>query len=60
MGLGKTIQAIAIAVYYKADWPLLSFFCFSVVYDKAVVICPSSLRLNWSNEFAKWVPEIGI
>lgn len=46
MGLGKTIQAIAIAVYYKADWPLL-------------IICPSSLRLNWSNEFAKWVPEIG-
>lgn len=31
MGVGKTIQAIAIAYLYRRDWPV-------------VVICPSSLR----------------
>lgn len=30
MGVGKTIQALAVACVYKADWPLL-------------IICPSSL-----------------
>jgi SNF2 family DNA or RNA helicase len=23
MGLGKTLQAIAVAAYYKEDWPVL-------------------------------------
>ena len=34
MGLGKTIQAICVASYYRAEWPLL-------------VITPSSLRITW-------------
>jgi SWI/SNF-related matrix-associated actin-dependent regulator 1 of chromatin subfamily A len=53
MGLGKTIQAsmfilhllihlAAIAYYYKEDWP-------------ALIICPSSLRYNWSNELERWL-----
>lgn len=42
MGLGKTVQALAIAHVYKADWPLL-------------VVCPSSLRLNWREELIKWL-----
>ncbi|KAL0484976.1 smarcal1, partial [Acrasis kona] len=42
MGLGKTIQAISIAQYYRDEWPLL-------------VICPSSLRYNWSNELEQWL-----
>lgn len=42
MGLGKTVQALAVALVYKADWPLL-------------VVCPSSLRLNWREELVKWL-----
>ncbi|CAG8523631.1 4128_t:CDS:10, partial [Ambispora gerdemannii] len=45
MGLGKTIQALTICSYYR-EWPVL-------------VICPSSLRLTWSNEIQRWlqIPE---
>lgn len=42
MGLGKTVQALAVAHVYKADWPLL-------------IVCPSSLRLNWRDELVKWL-----
>lgn len=42
MGLGKTIQAIAIARVYMDDWPLL-------------IVCPSSLRLNWKEEILRWL-----
>ena len=42
MGLGKTIQGIAIASCYRDCWPLL-------------VICPSSVRVAWSEEFIKWL-----
>lgn len=45
MGLGKTIQAIAIAKVYEHDWPLL-------------VISPSSLRLVWRDELMKWLPDL--
>lgn len=44
MGLGKTLQAIAVAKVYSSDWPLL-------------VICPSSLRLNWKEEILSWLEE---
>ena len=43
MGLGKTVQGIAVAAAYRADWPLL-------------IICPSSLRLNWKHELSTWLP----
>lgn len=42
MGLGKTLQAIAVARVYMEDWPLL-------------IICPSSLRLNWQEELLLWL-----
>jgi SWI/SNF-related matrix-associated actin-dependent regulator of chromatin subfamily A-like protein 1 len=45
MGLGKTIQALTIGIYYKAEWPLL-------------IIAPSSLKDNWNNEIKKWYSEI--
>lgn len=34
MGLGKTIQAICIAAFYRKEWPLL-------------VVVPSSVRFTW-------------
>ena len=43
MGVGKTIQALAICCVYKDDWPI-------------VIICPSSLRYNWKEEILKWMP----
>ena len=36
MGVGKTIQALAVAYLYKSEWPLL-------------VICPSSLVFKLNN-----------
>lgn len=45
MGLGKTIQALAVACAYREDWPIL-------------VVAPSSLRSNWQNEAKKWVPGL--
>ncbi|KAK7505565.1 hypothetical protein BaRGS_00003310 [Batillaria attramentaria] len=45
MGLGKTLQAIAVAAYYKAVWPLL-------------IIVPSSLRYVWIEELEKWLPDV--
>lgn len=44
-GLGKTLQAIAIACCYEENWPVL-------------VICPSSVRAMWANEFERWVPGL--
>ena len=45
MGLGKTIQAIAVAYYYKDEWPLL-------------IVVPSSLRYVWIEELEKWLPDL--
>lgn len=42
----KTIQAIAIAYFYKEEWPLL-------------IVVPSSLRYPWTEEIEKWIPELG-
>ena len=43
MGLGKTVQAIATAVCFPDDWPLL-------------VMCPASLLKNWKEELNDWLP----
>ena len=43
MGLGKTVQAIATAVCFPDDWPLL-------------VMCPASLLKNWKTELNDWLP----
>lgn len=45
MGLGKTLQAIGIAYYFKASWPLL-------------IIVPSSMKFSWVNELEEWLPDI--
>ena len=41
VGVGKTVQALAIAAAYRAEWPLL-------------IICPASLRLVWADAFEVW------
>ncbi|KAK9794347.1 hypothetical protein WJX73_008577, partial [Symbiochloris irregularis] len=43
MGVGKTVQAIALACCYRESWPLL-------------VVVPASLRLAWAEELERWVP----
>ena len=45
MGVGKTLQGICIAKIYEADWPLL-------------ILCPSSLKLNWQDELLKWLHDL--
>ena len=42
MGLGKTITALAWIQYHKDI-------------KKVLIICPSSLKINWEEEFKKWV-----
>ncbi|XP_017784578.1 PREDICTED: DNA repair and recombination protein RAD54-like [Nicrophorus vespilloides] len=50
MGLGKTLQCITLL------WTLLqqSPECKPTI-DKAIIVCPSSLVKNWSNEITKWL-----
>jgi SWI/SNF-related matrix-associated actin-dependent regulator 1 of chromatin subfamily A len=45
MGVGKTIQAIAIMYLFKAEWPLL-------------ILCPSSLKYTWRDELMNWLPTL--
>ena len=42
MGVGKTIQAIALCRLYKEDWPVL-------------VICPGGMKYSWKSEIIKWL-----
>ncbi|KAF7683303.1 SWI/SNF-related matrix-associated actin-dependent regulator of chromatin subfamily A-like protein 1 [Astathelohania contejeani] len=44
MGLGKTFQALAIAYYYRLEWPLL-------------IIAPASLLENWSDAVSYLLKE---
>jgi SWI/SNF-related matrix-associated actin-dependent regulator 1 of chromatin subfamily A len=46
MGIGKTLQAIAIAWYFRNDWPLL-------------IVVPSFLKQIWRLEILKWLyPDV--
>ena len=45
MGVGKTVQGIALAGCYTDKWPVL-------------VVVPASLRLVWAEEFEKWMPHL--
>ncbi len=45
MGVGKTVQGIALAACYREEWPLL-------------IIVPASLRLMWAEELERWLPHI--
>ncbi|EYC38236.1 hypothetical protein Y032_0731g1900 [Ancylostoma ceylanicum] len=45
MGLGKSVQALTMARYYKAEWPLL-------------ILCPSSVKSAWKAQINKFLPII--
>jgi superfamily II DNA or RNA helicase len=45
MGVGKTVQALALATCYRDKWPLL-------------IVVPASLRLSWAEEIEKWIPDV--
>ena len=49
MGLGKTIQLLAVLLDYvqKENNP-----------KPSIVVCPSSLSLNWQNEIKKFTPDL--
>lgn len=44
MGLGKSIQALGIAAYYKLEWPLL-------------IITPASMVASWNEQVKRWLPQ---
>lgn len=47
MGLGKTLQIIALLCAYDGELPSL-------------VVCPTSLVLNWQNEILKFAPHLSV
>ncbi len=52
MGLGKTIQAIALTWILLKQSPFLQS---TNVIKKCLVLCPASLLSNWKKEFQKWL-----
>ncbi|MFA5174595.1 MAG: DEAD/DEAH box helicase [Candidatus Pacearchaeota archaeon] len=42
-GLGKSIQALSVTRINQAE--------------KVLIVCPSTLKLNWKDEILKWFPE---
>ncbi|BGP40059.1 DNA-dependent ATPase protein rad54 [Rhodotorula kratochvilovae] len=53
MGLGKTLQCITLMWTLLRQSPLPN----KTLIDKAIVVCPSSLVKNWSNELTKWLGD---
>lgn len=47
MGLGKTLQIITLLCAYQGDLPSL-------------VVCPTSLVLNWENEIRRFAPHLTV
>jgi SWI/SNF-related matrix-associated actin-dependent regulator 1 of chromatin subfamily A len=45
MGVGKTVEALAVAYLYQNEWPLL-------------IICPSSLKYTWKEQILRWFRSV--
>ena len=43
MGLGKSFQALCVAVCYPEDWPCL-------------ILCPAGVVGNWEGQLRRWLP----
>jgi len=54
MGLGKTLQCITLLWTMLKQSPAPTANRRGTI-EKAIVVCPSSLVLNWANEFTKWL-----
>ncbi|QZX49096.1 DEAD/DEAH box helicase [Mycoplasma sp. E35C] len=52
MGLGKTIQTISVISQYYQDNPKET--------KQSLIVAPTSLLLNWANEFKKFAPNLNI
>ena len=51
MGLGKTIQVLSVILDYVNNTPK---------HKTSIVVCPSSLALNWYNETKKFAPNLNV
>lgn len=51
MGLGKTFESISCYKYYSSFYKSKGHENFPLL-----IICPSSLRIQWSQELQKWIP----
>ncbi len=66
MGLGKTLQIIALLANYKEEYRVFEeslsedspFEQRNQKHRTSIVVCPSSLLLNWKAEIEKWCPDI--
>lgn len=47
MGVGKTVQALALATCYQSEWPCL-------------ILCPATLKQTWFQEIGKWLGSIAL
>jgi SWI/SNF-related matrix-associated actin-dependent regulator 1 of chromatin subfamily A len=45
LGYGKKLTAIAAAIIYRPEWPLL-------------IVCPNVLVRTWIQELLKWIPKL--
>lgn len=54
MGLGKTIQLVSVILFYVENWGDMESL------KPSLVICPSSLTLNWFNEIKKFAPSLKV
>ena len=54
MGLGKTIQLVSVILSYVENWGDMESL------KPSLVICPSSLTLNWFNEIKKFAPLLKV
>lgn len=49
MGLGKTLQLIALLLLFKEESP-----------TRALIICPTSLIINWQREIYRFAPNLSV